>query len=152
MAVMAREAWTDERLDDLKQAVEGMDRRMEAGFAEMRSEFKAVRSEIRNEFKAVRSEIRSEIKAVRNEIRGEFKAVRNEIRGEFKTVRSEIRGEFQAVRGEIRGEFQGVRGEMKEIRTEIGALNRTVIQFAWSVVGTMFLGFMGTIAALVTLA
>ena len=65
-----------------------------------------------------------------------------------------MRQEFQGVRGEIggvRGEIGGVRGEMGEIRAEIGALNRTVIQFAWAVVGTIFLGFMGTIAALVTL-
>jgi hypothetical protein len=41
MAVMAREAWTDERLDDLNQRVEGVDRRMEDGFREMRTEFHA---------------------------------------------------------------------------------------------------------------
>ena len=58
-------------------------------------------------------------------------------------MRQEFRG--------IRGEMGGLRGEMGEIRAEIGALNRTVIQFAWAVVGTIFLGFMGTIAALVTL-
>jgi tetrahydromethanopterin S-methyltransferase subunit G len=44
-----------------------------------------------------------------------------------------------------------LRQELGQIRTEIGALKRTVIQFAWAVVGTIFLGFMGTIAALVTL-
>jgi hypothetical protein len=39
MAVMAREAWTDERLDDLKGSVD-------TGFAEVRAEFRAVRGEI----------------------------------------------------------------------------------------------------------
>ncbi|HWC09400.1 MAG TPA: hypothetical protein VG458_10145 [Solirubrobacterales bacterium] len=39
MAVMAREAWTDERLDDLKAA-------MDTGFAEMRAEFRALRAEM----------------------------------------------------------------------------------------------------------
>jgi hypothetical protein len=82
MAVMAREAWTDERLDDLNHKVD-------EGFKEMRAEFKAVRGEMRE--------------------------------------------------------------ELREIRVEIGALNRTVIQFAFAVVGTIFLGFMGTIAALITL-
>ena len=43
---MAREAWTDERLDDLNERVASMDRRMEAGFAEMREEFRAVRGEM----------------------------------------------------------------------------------------------------------
>jgi predicted nucleic acid-binding Zn-ribbon protein len=58
---------------------------------------------------------------------------------------------LKGMRAEIREELQGVRGEMGQLRAEIGALNRTVIQFAWAVVGTIFLGFMGTIAALVTL-
>jgi hypothetical protein len=48
--------------------------------------------------------------------------------------------------------FQEMHTELRDIRTEIGALNRTVIQFAFAVVGTIFLGFMGTIAALLTLA
>jgi hypothetical protein len=43
---MAREAWTDERLDDLNERVASIDRRMEAGFAEMRAEFKETRQEI----------------------------------------------------------------------------------------------------------
>lgn len=82
MAVMAREAWTDERLDDLNKKVD-------EGFKE--------------------------------------------------------------IRAEMREEFQGVRGEMAQVRAEIGAFNRTVIQFAWAVVGTMFLSSMGTIAALITI-
>jgi len=57
MAVMAREAWTDERLDDLREnvnqrfdevdkKVDNVDRRMEAGFAEMPGEFRALRTEL----------------------------------------------------------------------------------------------------------
>jgi len=46
MAVMAREAWTDHRLDDLNGRVESLDRRMEAGFAEVRAEFRAIRLEM----------------------------------------------------------------------------------------------------------
>ena len=57
MAVMAREQWTDERLDDLNTRVEGVDRRMEAGFKEMREEFRAVRGEMKGEFQAVRTEM-----------------------------------------------------------------------------------------------
>lgn len=65
---------------------------------------------------------------------------------------TEMRAEFKAVRAEARKEFQAVRGEMEGIRTEIGALNRTVVQFAGAVVGTIFLSSMGTIAALITIA
>jgi Skp family chaperone for outer membrane proteins len=57
MTVMAREAWTDERLDDLNKRVESVDRRMEIGFAEMREEFRAVRQETQNEFQAMRAEM-----------------------------------------------------------------------------------------------
>jgi ATP/maltotriose-dependent transcriptional regulator MalT len=39
MAVMAREAWTDERLDDLNH-------RVDDGFREMRAEFRALRGEM----------------------------------------------------------------------------------------------------------
>lgn len=57
MAVMARETWTDERLDDLNanvtrrfdevdKRIDNLDRRMEAGFAEMRGEFRALRTEL----------------------------------------------------------------------------------------------------------
>jgi uncharacterized coiled-coil DUF342 family protein len=63
----------------------------------------------------------------------------------------EMRTEFRAVRAEIREEVGGVRSEMAEIRNELGALNRTIHQFLFAVVGTIFLGFMGTIAALITI-
>jgi hypothetical protein len=41
MAVMAREAWTDERLDDLT-------KRVDTGFKEVKGEIKEVKSEIRD--------------------------------------------------------------------------------------------------------
>jgi hypothetical protein len=46
MAVMARELWTDERLDDLNGRVGRLEVRMDAGFEEMRGEFAALRQEI----------------------------------------------------------------------------------------------------------
>lgn len=57
MAVMAREAWTDESLDDLNKKIDNLDCRMEAGFAEVQEEFRAVRMEMRTEFAAVRTEM-----------------------------------------------------------------------------------------------
>jgi hypothetical protein len=46
MAVMAREAWTDERLDDLNA-------RVEKGFDEVKSEIRDLRSEMNARFAAV---------------------------------------------------------------------------------------------------
>jgi hypothetical protein len=57
MAVMAREEWTDGRLDDLNKKVDG-------GFMEMRTEFRALRGEMKSEFQAVRGEIQG----VRDEV------------------------------------------------------------------------------------
>jgi hypothetical protein len=45
---MAREAWTDERLDDLNTRVDRLERRMDAGFAEMREEFRGLRADIQH--------------------------------------------------------------------------------------------------------
>jgi hypothetical protein len=52
MAVMAREAWTDERLDDLNARVGRIEERVDAGFEEMRREFVAVRREMSGQFAA----------------------------------------------------------------------------------------------------
>jgi hypothetical protein len=105
MAVMAREAWTDERLDDLNKKVDD-------GFSEMREEFRAMRTELRAESQATKSDLKKEVQGVRVEMKEELRAIRG----------------------------------------EIGALNRTVIQLAFAMVSTVFLGFMGTIAALITLS
>src|SRR3954447_621911 len=79
MAVMAREAWTDERLDDLNKKVDD-------GFKEMHAEFRALRGEIKGEFQAVRAEMKGEFQAVRAEMKGEFQGVRGEIQG----IRNEL--------------------------------------------------------------
>jgi hypothetical protein len=44
MAVMAREAWTDERLDDLKE-------HMDEGFREVKAELRATRIELKDDIK-----------------------------------------------------------------------------------------------------
>jgi hypothetical protein len=46
MAVMAREAWTDERLDDLNA-------RVERGFDEVKGEIKDLRTEMNSRFTAI---------------------------------------------------------------------------------------------------
>lgn len=54
---MAREEWTDERLDDLNARAGRIEDRMDKGFAEMRQEFFAIRGEMKEEFRAIRSEL-----------------------------------------------------------------------------------------------
>jgi hypothetical protein len=52
-----RESWTDERLDDLKDDVGNLARRVDAGFAEGRAELRheagSIRDEMKEEFRAV---------------------------------------------------------------------------------------------------
>src|SRR3954462_14512347 len=130
MPVRAREAWTDERLDDLNKKVDD-------GFQEMHAEFRALRGEMKSEFQAVRADMTSE-----------FQAVRAEMKGEFQAVRAEMKGEFQAVRAEMKGEFQGVRGEIQGIRNELAAMNRNLNQLTWGLIGTVLVAFLGIIAAI----
>jgi hypothetical protein len=49
-SLMTEQAWTDGRLDDLNAKVDRLDERIEAGFAETRTEFRAVRSETAKAF------------------------------------------------------------------------------------------------------
>jgi hypothetical protein len=77
------------------------------------------------------------------EMRGEFKAVRAEMHAGSEALRHEIREEFRAFRAEMKSEFQAV-------RAEISAVNRNLMHLTWGLIGTMLVGFLGTIVALVT--
>jgi hypothetical protein len=76
----------------------------------------------------------------------EFQALRLEMQTEFAAVRSEMRAEFAAVRSEMATEFTSVRGEIAGLRTEMAAMNRTLIQVGAGAMVTMFVGFAATIA------
>jgi hypothetical protein len=83
LLVMERAAWTDERLDDLAEA-------MRTGFGRLDQGLRDQRSENRSEFAAMRTEMLEGFAAVRGEMREEFAAVRGEMRGEFGSLRGEI--------------------------------------------------------------
>jgi hypothetical protein len=53
MAVMAREAWTDERLDDLKENVDKRFDRVDEGLGEVKGEIRHLRAEMNSRFEAV---------------------------------------------------------------------------------------------------
>lgn len=71
MHVMAREAWTDERLDDLT-------KHMDEGLHEVRAELRQQRAEISSGFESVRGEI--------GEVREELGELRGEIKGQKETM------------------------------------------------------------------
>jgi hypothetical protein len=66
-----REAWTDERLDDLNERVGDLGRRMDDGFNRVHEDLRS----LRNEVGAVRKELDSKIDGLRIEIRGEIAAL-----------------------------------------------------------------------------
>lgn len=65
MAVMAREAWTDERLDDLKG-------HMDEGFREVKTEIRLLRSEVKGEMQSLRTEVKEEVGSLRTEVKAEI--------------------------------------------------------------------------------
>jgi hypothetical protein len=48
--------------------------------------------------------------------------------------------------GEISRGVQELRGEIREVRTELNALQRTIIQVGGGVIGTLVVGLLGLIA------
>lgn len=46
--------------------------------------------------------------------------------------------------------FGEMREEFRAVRTEIATLNRHLVQLTFSLVATVFLGFLGTITAILT--
>lgn len=63
-----REAWTDERLDDLNHKVERIDQRVGELSREMHAEFRSVRSEMKSEFQAVRGEMNARFDSMQNQM------------------------------------------------------------------------------------
>ena len=86
MHVMARETWTDERLDDLA-------KRMDIGFSEVKEELRSNRAELKMEIAETRAELKGEIAATRGELKNEIVATRSEIG----SLRTELKGDIDAL-------------------------------------------------------
>ena len=78
-----RDAWTDERLDDLNHRVDG-------GFKEMREEFRALRLESRTEFAAVRSEMAAMQRTMLQVVLGGFGLMLVGFAGTIATILTQI--------------------------------------------------------------
>jgi hypothetical protein len=74
-----REAWTDERLDDLNDRVGELGRRMDDGFNRVHEDIRALDAKIDLKIDALRSEMSTGIYRFRAETKTEFAAVRAEI-------------------------------------------------------------------------
>jgi hypothetical protein len=77
-----RDAWTDERLDDLNH-------RVDEGFKKMREEFRAIRQESKTEFAAVRTEMAAMNRTMLQIVVGGFGAMLVGFAGTIATIISQ---------------------------------------------------------------
>jgi hypothetical protein len=63
-----REAWTDERLDDLNERVTELGRRMDDGFNRIHEDIRSLDTKIDSKVDGLRLETKSEFAAVRSEL------------------------------------------------------------------------------------
>ena len=114
MAVVARETWTDERLDDLNKKVDD-------GFDRIDGNIR----ELRREAKEQGASLRAEIKAQGDELRGEIKAQGKALRADNATLARSMRSEMNDLR--------------REVNERLDSLNRTLVG-AVVVIAAAFLG------------
>lgn len=91
---MVREAWTDERLDDLK-------KHMDEGFREVRADIRELRGEV--------GSIRGEASSLKGEI-GELREEVGELRGEMRAGFAALNRTLQIAAGLIGAMFVGLIG------------------------------------------
>lgn len=94
MPTMVREAWTDQRLDDLQ-------KHMDEGFREVKAEIRSLRAEIRGEGQSLRTELKGEMSSLRTELKGEMDSLRTELTGEMDSLRTELKGEIEKLGARI---------------------------------------------------
>jgi hypothetical protein len=122
MAVMARESWTDERLDDLSVKVD-------RGFEREATEVRALRVEARTEFTALRAEMTVGFARVDREMKARFERVDHEMKVGFARVDHEMKAGFD------------------KVDERFDAFQRILIIAVITLCGGMFAGFGGLIAA-----
>ncbi len=117
MEAMARQSWTDDRIDERFDRVEGQisDFRIETRteIKELRGEIKAQGDELRGGIQEQGSELRDEIKAQGDELRGGIQAQGGELRDEIKAQGDELRGGIQAQGSELRDEIKAQGDELR---------------------------------------
>ena len=74
-----RATWTDERLDDLAEAMRTGFSRLDQDIRELRGEMQEGRAELRAEMQEGRAELRAEMQEGRAELRGEIQSLRSQM-------------------------------------------------------------------------
>lgn len=130
---MVREAWTDERLDDLAN-------RMDEGFREVRAELRQQREENAAEFAAVRSQITDESTSLRKEF-AEVREVLGQQRAEVKDQKETMEAKLET----IDAKFEVIDAKFEKVDARFDDLNRT-LQIGFWLIGSFIVGLMGMVA------
>ena len=86
--------WTDDRLDDLAEAIRSGFDRVDRDIRDLRGEILGVRGEVHG----VRTDLRSEVHGVRTDLRSEVHGVRTDLRSEISNTRAELKAELAELR------------------------------------------------------
>jgi hypothetical protein len=131
---LVAERWTDDRMDDLKVQVEGIDRRMEQGFLEVRKEIGGLRSDLERQIGGLRSDLGGQIGGLRSDMERQMGGLRGETNG----LRSQIGG----LRSDMERQMHGLRDHMDK---RLDAVLYALIGLSAS----MFAAMLGLIAAVI---
>ncbi len=122
-----RDAWTDDRLDDLA-------KRMDQGFDRVDRDVRELRAEMKSEFAEARADTKSELGESRAETKSEFTKLRREIDVRFEKVDER---------------FDRVDRRFERIDDRLDSIQRTMALGAVTLTGSIIAGFAAMIGLIV---
>ena len=126
MEAMARQSWTDDRIEERFDRVEGQ-------ISDLRIEIKGLRGGVEQRG----NELRTEIKEQGNELRTEITEQGRELRAELAAGDAGLRQEMIGVEARLRtqmGEHQAIAQEQfGRLHEDVTAMHRTMARIGWSV-------------------
>jgi DNA anti-recombination protein RmuC len=96
-----REAWTDERLDDLTT-------RVDEGFRELRKDLRSFRGEVRIDSSSIRSEMKADSNSLRAEMRADSNSLRAELKAEMEARFDKVDTRFDRLERRFERRFDAI--------------------------------------------
>jgi phage shock protein A len=132
-----REAWTDERLDDLNGRVGELGRRVDAGFARIHEDVRALDTKVDSRFDRLAAAIEAKAENTESKFEGVFEGVDSkfdQVDSRFDRMDSKFDGVNLRIDALAAGTDAKVEGLRTEMRTEFRALNRLILGFGGALV------------------
>jgi F0F1-type ATP synthase membrane subunit b/b' len=134
-----RKSWTDERLGDFAAHTNRRFDAVEQGLNRVETGLRDLRAEVRAEMGGLRTEAKAEIGGLRREVKTEIGSLRADAKAEIGGLRREVKAE-------IGGLGLETKTEIADLRSELGALHRAILQLGGGMIATFAVGFAGLIA------